>query len=520
MFSKKRYYNKKLNYFPNLKKNIKDLDAQEKENEEKVIEDFISIMDFLRKEFSARFSQFKELSETFKFIMYPDVISFDKLNLSQFDWLEIEIEELEMQLIDFQSSSKWIQKFIETRKKLELIEAERLTRNISKNTSNEILETWNSIPDSFNCLKKLAYAILTIFSSTYTCESLFSEINHIKDSLRNRLTVHSNSACILLKRLVYKCLLRHLQIQHNISKATQSASPGSQNTEITKRKIDSDNDIRIISEQKKPLLSYFLKEKKETLEEIVSKLVCVDGFTVNAITKSNFIRKSLHDKGYSFPPDPSDVMKLEYKQYNVIKARVTNEISSKLNAGLRCSLTLDEFTSLKNRRYLNINVHFNEGEIFNLGMLRISGSFSAENCVKAVETKLQEYGIITEKHMVASVTDGASMMVKYGKIMSCEYHLCYAHAIHLAVCDVLYNKQIDLVENTVEEEDKSHEEENDESEELVENLDKALDVEFESGVGTDALFHVTYAEKNFITNINKTIKKIRNVVKNYSENPL
>ncbi|GFU26179.1 uncharacterized protein TNCV_5106201 [Trichonephila clavipes] len=146
-------------------------DAQEKRNEEKVIDDFISVMDSLIKEFSARFSQFKELSETFKFIMYPDVISFDKLNLSQFDWLEI--EELEMQLIDFQSSSIRIQKFIETRKKLELIETERLTSNISKNTSNEILETWNSIPDAFDCLKKLAYAILTIFSSTYAATHYF-----------------------------------------------------------------------------------------------------------------------------------------------------------------------------------------------------------------------------------------------------------------------------------------------------------------------------------------------------------
>ncbi|GFX20506.1 hypothetical protein TNCV_3488631 [Trichonephila clavipes] len=98
-------------------------------------------------------------------------------------------------------------------------------------------------------------------------------------------------------------------------------------------------------------------------------------------------------------------------------------------------------------------------------------------------------------------------MVKFGKIMSCEYHLCYAHAIHLAVCDVLYNKQINLVENTVEAEVKSHEEGNEESEELVEDLDKALDLEFKSGVGTDALFHVTYTEKNSITNINKTIKK-------------
>ncbi|GFU81798.1 dimer_Tnp_hAT domain-containing protein [Trichonephila clavipes] len=78
--------------------------------------------------------------------MYPYVISFDKLNLSQFDWLEI--EELEMQLIDFQSSSIWIQKFIETRKKLELIEAERLTRNISKNTSetaSQVAETVSGV---------------------------------------------------------------------------------------------------------------------------------------------------------------------------------------------------------------------------------------------------------------------------------------------------------------------------------------------------------------------------------------
>ncbi|GFT83712.1 general transcription factor II-I repeat domain-containing protein 2A [Trichonephila clavipes] len=60
---------KNYKYFPNLNKNIKDLDAQEKRNEEKVIDDFISIIDSLIKEFSARFSQFKELLETFKFII-------------------------------------------------------------------------------------------------------------------------------------------------------------------------------------------------------------------------------------------------------------------------------------------------------------------------------------------------------------------------------------------------------------------------------------------------------------------
>lgn len=43
--------------------------------------------------------------------------------------------------------------------------------------------------------------------------------------------------------------------------------------------------------------------------------------------------------------------------------------------------------------------------------------------------------------MVACVTDGASVMVKLGKLINCEYHLCYAHGMHLAVCDVLYKNK-------------------------------------------------------------------------------
>ncbi|GFX76305.1 uncharacterized protein TNCV_592681 [Trichonephila clavipes] len=95
--------NMKLKVLPKSKKKIKNLDAHEKQNKETVNDEFISFIASLNKEFSVRFSQIKELSETFKFIMYPDAISSDKLNLSQFDLLES--EEFEMSLIDFQSSS-------------------------------------------------------------------------------------------------------------------------------------------------------------------------------------------------------------------------------------------------------------------------------------------------------------------------------------------------------------------------------------------------------------------------------
>ena len=50
------------------------------------------------------------------------------------------------------------------------------------------------------------------------------------------------------------------------------------------------------------------------------------------------------------------------------------------------------------------------------------------------------FGLDLNKDVVATVTDGASCMVKFKKDTCPEHVTCYAHAIHLAVCDVLYKK--------------------------------------------------------------------------------
>ena len=59
---------------------------------------------------------------------------------------------------------------------------------------------------------------------------------------------------------------------------------------------------------------------------------------------------------------------------------------------------------------------------------------------------LSEFGLDLEKHVLACVTDGASVMVKFGKIIDYDHQLCYAHGIHLDVCDVLYRKTDTVVE--------------------------------------------------------------------------
>jgi len=64
-------------------------------------------------EFSTRFNQFKEFEETVKIIIYLDTLSFEKLNLKVFEWLNL--DDFEMLLVDFQPSTRsiiWKDKFV------------------------------------------------------------------------------------------------------------------------------------------------------------------------------------------------------------------------------------------------------------------------------------------------------------------------------------------------------------------------------------------------------------------------
>jgi hypothetical protein len=73
--------------------------------------------------------------------------------------------------------------------------------------------------------------------------------------------------------------------------------------------------------------------------------------------------------------------------------------------------------------------------------------------------KLQEFGIDFTKDIVASTHDGASVMVKYGRIISAESQCCYNHAIHLAVIETFYRKTTAVNSDKFSEEEDEDEEE-------------------------------------------------------------
>ena len=103
-----------------------------------------------------------------------------------------------------------------------------------------------------------------------------------------------------------------------------------------------------------------------------------------------------------------------------VRAFVAKQISLRKAKGNRCSLTFDEWTSTRNRRYSNINVHEKVASFWNLGMVRVFGTIPAENCVKLLQQKLQQFELSLKDDIVAICTDGAAVITNVGRVIDAE----------------------------------------------------------------------------------------------------
>ena len=63
---------------------------------------------------------------------------------------------------------------------------------------------------------------------------------------------------------------------------------------------------------------------------------------------------------------------------------------------------------------------------------------TAECCIDFIMKRLEDFGLILLEHVVGMVTDGASVMIKTGRLFGIIHQICHFHEVHLVVCDVLY----------------------------------------------------------------------------------
>lgn len=238
----------------------------------------------------------------------------------------------------------------------------------------------------------------------------------------------------------------HLKSKHCIDLAAVQTSvqqPGPSTSKndslsLVERPFDAEEPKNKIA-KKCSLDNYLMKEHSKEL--MISRMVAKDGLSYNCLSSSEDLKYLFFKNGFSLPTSPNTIKSIVENFSITVKAKIIKTLQSLQIRGEKFSLTFDEWTSVKNKRYLNLNVHHLEGTHFNLGLIPIHGSANAEHCVELVKTRLEEFSLHIDTDIVGITTDGASVMKKVGKLLSCYQQLCFAHGIHLAVVDTLYKKE-------------------------------------------------------------------------------
>lgn len=171
---------------------------------------FKTVLLGMKKGFAERFQEFRKTKATLAFVKCPLKAITTEINFSPFN---IDIANFESQLVELKSKELWSSKFERLLSDLETLERNKCELAMQHEwkalrdleaEDNLIFKAWNEIPNSFDQLKTLAFSILSMFGSTYSCEQSFSSMIYIKSSRRARITDDNLELCLKLKTTNYK----------------------------------------------------------------------------------------------------------------------------------------------------------------------------------------------------------------------------------------------------------------------------------------------------------------------------
>ncbi|XP_061587408.1 general transcription factor II-I repeat domain-containing protein 2-like [Cololabis saira] len=133
----------------------------------------------LRANFKSRFEDYSIPRDIVAFVRDPlTVRSADFSSLAKETIPLLNEAAFQMELIDFQTTS--------------------LVSDALK-SAQSVDDFWMTCSDEYSWIKKLAFYVLTMFPSTYTCETAFSSMKAIKTHKRNRLTHKNLENCLRVK---------------------------------------------------------------------------------------------------------------------------------------------------------------------------------------------------------------------------------------------------------------------------------------------------------------------------------
>lgn len=245
-------------------------------------------------------------------------------------------------------------------------------------------------------------------------------------------------------------------------------------------------------------------------------MVAKDGLTFRVFTTSTDLRRCLIADGFTDLPTAPNTIKRTVMEYSKsVREKMKKEIKGELTKGVRFCVTFDEWTSSRNRRFINLILHGKESQIWNLGLVRCKGSMTSEKCLESVEQRLKLFELTFKTDIVSVMTDGASVMTKIGKISPTHQQLCFAHGIQLAVIDVLYKNKSKAVPSRDNEIEDNYESDSDEEEEVEED---GSDLDDDNGFGVE--FVGEYNENVVEETLRPIIEKVRRIVRLFRRSAL
>lgn len=142
-------------------------------------------------------------------------------------------------------------------------------------------------------------------------------------------------------------------------------------------------------------------------------------------------------------------------------------------------------------------------EFVNLGLISIDGVCPAEKIQQLTLLKLKEFSL-NMADIVGATTDGARVMVEFGRLVPSLHQTCYNHAIHLGITDVLFKILPANVADSVPAENDDEDDYNSDNYDSPENVD-----ELEENV---------YEEIR--PDVQSALKRVRFIVKLFKKSPV
>lgn len=310
------------------------------------------------------------------------------------------------------------------------------------------------------------------------------------------------SAILKLSQRSRKGLVVHLKSKHCIDLNSQSQASTSRIAVTTQLQVVDNSEHVIPNKKAKTIDNFFIK--KNSMEKMISRMVAKDGFSFNVFCKSNDLRNLFLKSGFTLPTSPNTIRAIVSTFCDSVKTDVVNQFKKLQEQDQKFSLTLDEWTSRKNSRYLNINVHYT-GKHINLGLVRIHGSCTAEYCTDLIDKRLRSFNLDIKNDIIGITTDGANTMVKIGKLVPWYQQLCYAHGIQLAIIDILYKK---ILEKDLSED--IHFNMTDDEHDVIDDIEDE-----ESGL----LITSRFSSVEVVSDYSVLIAKVRKTVKIFKKSP-